>query len=412
MKTSLGKYFMGDSGIWVIYFFLCAISLVEVFSAGSALAYKDGSYLSPLLRQATFLGLGTFVVWALHCIPCRTYRIIPIIMVPASFLLLLYTLLFAKATNEGSRWIDLGLFSFQPSEVAKLSVIVAVALILSRMQQKEGASRNAIKYIMYVAAPIVLLIIPENFSTAALLSAVVLLMMFVGRVPLVQIGKVIGVLVLIGGLVFGTYSGLRAAGQDELVEKVHIFHRVNTWVSRLDDHASHDTDTDPEKFDLANNAQVGHANIAIASSGILGKMPGNSVERDFLAQAFSDFIFAIIIEELGLVGAFFVAMLYVVLLVRVGRMANRCERNFPPFLALGLTMMMVLQALANMLVAVGLFPVTGQPLPLISRGGTSTLIFCAYMGIILSVSRYSRQNPKPDHTPFDGAVEGVRRDDD
>ncbi len=412
MKTSLGKYFMGDSGIWVIYFFLCAISLVEVFSAGSALAYKDGSYLAPLLRQAVFLCLGTFVVWVLHCIPCRTYRILPIIMVPASFLLLLYTMLFGKATNEGSRWIDLGLFSFQPSEVAKLAVIVAVALILSRTQQKDGASRSAMKYILCVAGPIVVLIVPENFSTAALLSAVVLLMMFVGRVPLLQIGKVIGSLVLLCALVLGSYSALRAAGQDQLVKKVHVFHRVDTWVSRLDDHASHDSDTDPEKFDLANNAQVAHANIAIASSNVVGKMPGNSVERDFLAQAFSDFIFAIIIEELGLAGAFFVVMFYVILLIRVGRMAGRCERTFPPFLALGLTMMMVLQALANMLVAVGLAPVTGQPLPLISRGGTSTLIFCAYMGIILSVSRYSRQNPNPDHTPFDGAVEGVRRDDD
>jgi cell division protein FtsW len=172
------------------------------------------------------------------------------------------------------------------------------------------------------------------------------------------------------------------------IEKV--FHRTDTWKSRIDKFMS-GKEVAPQDVDLNKDAQVAHANIAIASSNVVGKGPGNSVERDFLSQAFSDFIYAIIIEEMGIEGAIFVAMLYIILLFRTGRIANRCENSFPAFLAMGLALLLVTQALFNMCVAVGLAPVTGQPLPLISKGGTSTIINCVYVGVILSVSRSAKK---------------------
>ena len=166
-----------------------------------------------------------------------------------------------------------------------------------------------------------------------------------------------------------------------------VFHRADTWKSRLMKFAD-DKEVAPEDYDLDKDAQVAHANIAIASSNVLGKGPGNSEQRDFLAQAFSDFIFAIVIEQLGLLGGGFIVMLYLWLLIRAGRIAKRSDKHFPAFLVMGIALLLVSQAMLNMMVAVGLFPVTGQPLPLISKGGTSTLINCAYIGMILSVSRY------------------------
>ena len=180
-----------------------------------------------------------------------------------------------------------------------------------------------------------------------------------------------------------------------------IFHRADTWKSRIDKFASPKEPT-PEEVDLDKDAQVAHANIAIASSNVVGKGPGNSVERDFLSQAFSDFIYAIIIEELGIEGAVVVAVLYIMLLFRTGRIASRCENNFPALLAMGLALLLVSQALFNMCVAVGLVPVTGQPLPLISKGGTSSMINCIYVGVILSVSRSAKkkgESPKPKPQP-------------
>jgi cell division protein FtsW len=169
-----------------------------------------------------------------------------------------------------------------------------------------------------------------------------------------------------------------------------MLHRADTWKGRILNFGKNDVS--PQDYDLDKDAQVAHANISIVSSGILGKGPGKSTERDFLAQAFSDFIYAIIIEELGIIGAAFVAFLYIVLLYRCARIASRCENNFPAFLAMGLGLLLVIQAAFNMMVAVGLAPVTGQPLPLISKGGTSTIINCAYIGAILSVSRSAKKN--------------------
>lgn len=404
MKKTIGSLFMGDRVIWVVFFFLCVISLVEVFSAASTLVYKSGNFWGPLIKQAAFLAVGTVVVVAIHRVPCRMFKALPIILLPISVVLLIITLGSDKS-NDAARWFDLGLFSFQPSELAKGTVVITVALILSRMQGPDGADKRAFKWIMWVAGPVCLLILPENLSTAGLLFGVVVLMMFIGRVSLVQIGKMIGVLVLLAALFVGVALVIP---KDSALAKVSVFHRVDTWRDRIADHGV--KVENPDSFNIDDNAQKAHANIAIASSRGIGKMPGNSVERDFLSQAFSDFIFAIIIEEMGIWGASIVVMLYVVLLFRAGRISSRCERNFPPFLAMGLTLLMVSQAVLNMLVAVGLFPVTGQPLPLISRGGTSTLINCAYIGMILSVSRYARQVSEPQHTDFDGTMKDIRHE--
>jgi cell division protein FtsW len=170
--------------------------------------------------------------------------------------------------------------------------------------------------------------------------------------------------------------------------KIPGLHRVETWQSRIKGFFEDKEAVPAAKYDIDKDAQIAHANIAIATSHVIGKMPGNSVQRDFLSQAFSDFIFAIVIEELGLLGGAFIVMLYLWLLIRAGRIAKRCDKYFPAFLVMGIALLLVCQAMLNMMVAVGLFPVTGQPLPLISKGGTSTLINCAYIGMILSVSRY------------------------
>jgi len=401
MKSS--KIFKGDKVIWVIFFFLCIISLVEVFSAASTLAYKSGSFWSPFVKQAIFLGIGTLIVIGVHNIPCRFFKVIPIFFLPVCGVLLLITSFFGGATNDAARWIEFGFLRFQPSEIAKGAVITAVALILARMQRKDGADPRAFKYIMWIVGIFFCLIFTENLSTAALLFGVVFLMMFIGRVPLLLLGKLVGL--LLGILLFIVFI-VKVVPEDSSIFNFPGFHRLSTWKARLEKHGN-DKELTAAEFDVEHNAQVAHANIAIASSRISGKGPGNSIERDFLSQAYSDFIFAIVIEELGIFGALGVVLLYVWLLFRAGRIASRCERNFPAFLAMGLALLLVSQAVLNMMVATGLFPVTGQPLPLISRGGTSTLITCTYIGMMLSVSRYAR-SAKEHSDPFVAEGESIK----
>ena len=394
MPVNTNKLFQGDRVIWVVFFFLCMISLIEVYSAASTLSYKSGDFTAPLFKQAIFLGVGTVIVVLVHNIPCRFFKIIPVLGWPLVIILLLLTLAMGVRENGGARWLPLFGFQFQPSELAKGVLITTVALILGAMQREDGADRKAMKYILLASAPICGLIVTENLSTTAILFGVVCMMMYIGRVPMIQLCKLIGVLVVSLALFISlAMTVFKNAPADSAL------HRFDTWAGRIerfvgveDEEAADKTAESEETFDLKENAQVGHAYIAIASSNIIGRMPGNSVERDFLSQAFSDFIYAIIIEEMGIFGGGFVAFLYIVLLFRTGRIASRCERNFPAFLAMGLALLLVFQASINMMVAVGLFPVTGQPLPLISRGGTSTLITCAYVGMILSVSRYARKN--------------------
>mgnify|MGYP000155174210 CR=1 FL=1 len=304
-----------------------------------------------------------------------------ILLLPISWVLLGSVFIVGALTNGARRWIDLGFFQFQPSELAKMATIISVAFILSLVQEEKGASSKAFRYILIVTGFSCALIFTENLSTAVLLALSVFLLMYVGRV-LSSSWEVVagGVGLLIIGVATIKYVPA------EVWDKVGI-HRMVTWQSRLDNHF--DTSiVPPEKFDIDGDAQVAHANIAIASSGILGKGPGNSVQRDFLSQAFSDFIYAIIIEELGLVGGAIVAFLYIWLLMRIGRIARNCDKPYYAFLVMGIGFLLVTQAMFNMLVAVASCRSRGQPLPLISKGGTSTLINCAYIGIVLSISRH------------------------
>ena len=404
MNKKIGNIFKGDKVIWMVFFFLCMISIVEVFSASSNLTYKSQNYMGPIVFHTVTIILGAVVAVVTLNIPCRYFKLMTPFLLIITVVLLLWVLATGERTGDASRWINIFGLTFQPSEIAKGTVVLATAQILIAMQRENGADKKAFKYILWIVVPIAMLIMVENLSTAALLCSVVFLMMFIGRVPMVQLGKLVGV---VAALALAGFLFIMAVGNDNNVavdkaktEQVSkpkeksklekILHRADTWKSRIKKFSNKEIIT-PDQYDLDKDAQVAHANIAIVSSNIIGKGPGQSVERDFLSQAFSDFIFAIVIEELGIVGATFVVFLYIVLVYRTARIASRCENNFPAFLAMGLALLLVIQAAFNMLVAVGIAPVTGQPLPLISKGGTSTIINCAYIGVILSVSRSAKK---------------------
>ncbi len=393
----------GDGIIWMVFFFLCIISIIEVFSASSTLTFKSGSYFGPVLRHTGLLIIGVVFMVATMNIKCKYFKIVTPFALFLSLFMLIAVLAVGQSTNGAQRWIGLFGIQFQPSELAKGALILAEAQILSAMQTETGADRRAFKYICWLSLPFVLLIAMENLSTAMLLCITIFIMMFIGRVPKSQLNRTIGVVVLLAALGIGAImlmgsneaKAKEPEGKMAMTEQVEtqekknglskIFHRADTWKARIDKFLSNE-EIAPADYDLDKDGQVAHANIAIASSNIVGKGPGNSVERDFLSQAFSDFIYAIIIEEMGIWGAFFVCLLYVILLFRTATIANRCSNAFPALLIMGIALLLVTQAFFNMMVAVGLAPVTGQPLPLISRGGTSTIMNCVYIGIILSVS--------------------------
>ena len=406
MNKTIGNIFKGDKVIWIVFFMLCMISLVEVFSASSNLTYKSNNFIMPIMKHAIMLAVGGFIAVVITNIPCRYFKLATPFLILISVATLLWVLFAGESINGANRVIEIAGQTFQPSEIAKGTIILSEAQILSAMQTERGADRKAFKYILIIALPMIFLIGLENLSTALLLFASMFLLMFIGRVPWIQLGKLAGICVgfaLMGILLIEIVGDDTKVEDSKLtkVEKVEkpkkergaiekMFHRADTWKARINKFTD-DTEVAPQDYDLDKDAQVAHANIAIVSSNVIGKGPGNSVERDFLAQAFSDFIYAIIIEEMGLFGATLVVFLYIVLLFRTARIANRCDNNFPAFLCMGLALMLVIQASANMLVAVGIVPVTGQPLPLISKGGTSTIINCAYIGAILSVSRTAKK---------------------
>ncbi len=422
----LTNIFQGDRIIWMIFFLLCIISVVEVYSSSSRLGYKSGNYWFAATYHSVILIFGVIAMIGVLNIPCRYFKLATPILVPTSILLLILVYIIGTKENDAARWIKIfGIIPIQPSEIAKGTIVLATAHILSQLQGPDGAHPNATKYILGTSLPIILLIFPENFSTAALLWGVVFIMMIIGRVPMKHIGYIISICVIAAIIVITlvlsigkSETQLNAESQDQQLTEVvttakdgtvnsvetkevdeeeaakkkrgGILHRLDLWKQRIDNFFDK-TYVAPEDYDLDKNGQVGHANIAIASSHIIGVGPGNSVQRDFLPLAFSDFIYAIIFEELGLAGAAFVALLYISLLFRTGYIARRCANPFPAFLAMGLALLIVVQALFNMMVATGLAPVTGQPLPLISKGGTSSIINCVYIGMILSISRTAKK---------------------
>ena len=405
MNKKIGNIFKGDKVVWMIFFFLCMVSIVEVFSASSGLTYKSQNYIGPIVYHTGTIVVGVLVAIITLNIPCRYFKLMTPFLMLLSAVTLLWVLLAGTKVGDAGRWISLFGFTFQPSEIAKGTIVLAVAQVLAAMQREDGADKNTFKWIMRITVPACFLIGLENLSTAAMLFVVVYLMMLIGLVPIRQLAKLAAVIIV---FVVFALSMVMIVGHDNSDEETQlaqteqvvtqpkkknaiekIFHRADTWKSRIMKFGK--PKPSPQEYDLDKDAQVAHANIAIVSSGIIGKGPGKSTERDFLSQAFSDFIYAIIIEELGIVGAFVVMCLYIFLLYRCARIASRCENNFPAFLAMGLGLLLVIQATFNMMVAVGLAPVTGQPLPLISKGGTSTIINCAYIGAILSVSRSAKQ---------------------
>ncbi len=408
MNNKIGNIFKGDKVIWMVFFFLCMISIVEVFSASSNLTYKSQNYVGPIAFHTITIIVGAVVAVFTLNIPCRYFKLMTPFLLIISGITLLWVLVGGESINGANRVISLpGGITFQPSEIAKGTMVLITAQILSAMQREEGADKKAFKYILMIVVPTTALIGIENLSTAALLFAVIFMMMFIGRVPMTQLGKLLGACAFLVALFLTLVLTIGSIGANQedtkqttevvngetdtkVIKGGGVFHRFVTWRNRIVKHLDK-KDIAPDEYDLDKDAQVAHANIAIVSSNIIGKGPGQSVERDFLSQAFSDFIFAIVIEELGIIGASFVVLLYIVLLYRTARIASRCENNFPAFLAMGLALLLVVQASFNMLVAVGIAPVTGQPLPLISKGGTSTIINCAYIGAILSVSRSAKK---------------------
>ena len=417
----INNIFKGDKVIWAVFFLLCIVSIIEVYSASSSLGYKSGNYWKAATYHTFLLLIGLGVIVMTLNIKCKFFKLATPILVPLAFFMLILVFFCGTKENDAARWLKIGFIPIQPSEIAKGAMVLATAQILSAMQIADGAAPKAMKYVLITGAFLILPIAPENLSTAVMLSFVVFLMMIIGRVPLKQLGLLVSVCVLLIGLGIGSILALGKTPENSLTdkEKMHlteeiqetedgipvaikdkeknekkveltgvqkIAHRFDTWKGRIMEFSNKE-EVPPEKYDLDKNGQVGYARIAIVSSNGWGCGPGNSVERDFLSQAFSDFIYAIVIEELGLGGAFVVAFLYVVLLFRTGIIARRCKNPFPAYLAMGLALLMVTQALFNMMVAVGLVPVTGQPLPLISKGGTSSIINCLYIGVILSISR-------------------------
>lgn len=392
------NFFKGDKAVWMIYFFLCMVSLVEIYSASSNLTYKSGTHWTPMISQFGFLLTGFIIILIVHRIPCKYFKLLPLILLPLAIVLLVCTRLFSGEINATQRWMQLGAFSFQPSEIAKVALILALAMILSKTQNEtkkqtkngvrtivratKGGYSQPFKYCGILTLLVCGLICTENLSTAGLLFVVAVAMMFIGHIPYDLMFKGLGTMAAFGVIALTLMFILPEEQLGGFAK------RATTWKARIENWFEPEEKNATIKMEDVQSQEVS-ASIAISNSNVIGRGPGNSEGRDFLYHAESDFIYAIVIEEMGVFGGLFVLALYLALLVRVGRISQRCDKFFPAFLVMGLGMMIVLQALVNMGVAVGLLPVTGQTLPLISRGGTSILMVSFNIGMILSISRYA-----------------------
>ncbi len=384
MDSLLKRYLKGDATIWMVFAMLCIVSIIEMYSASSQLAYSAESHTAPMLRHVGFLALGAILAVIVHVIPYRFIRLFAYVGLVLSFFLLIFVLLKGEKSNDASRWLTIFGFKFQPSELAKISVIVVAADFISRIKNHKTDEKKYFWSTVLMLAVICPLILLENFSTAFVLFGVVMLMMFIGKVSLIRL-SLLGV-----SLVFMLVMGYTIVKNVPKESMPKFFDRSYTWVGRIDRFTEEKDKT--QKYVITDeNLQEQHGKIAIARGGFFGLGPGNSIQRDYLPQAYSDFIYAIIVEETGLIGGVFVILLYLILLFRAGKIATESPSVFPAVLVIGLSLMIVIQTFVSMSVATSLGPVTGQPLPLISRGGTSTLITCIYFGIILGITSQIKQ---------------------
>jgi len=405
MKGELVSRTRGDRYIWGILLILSLISILVVYSATGSLAYKmnKGNTSMYLFKQLSFTMLGLLIVFFLHRMNYTVFTKVASILFLLSIPLLLYTLFFGTRINEGSRWIKLPVINLtlQTSDLAKLALFMYISRLLSRKQEVIKDFKTGFLPIVVPVLIICALIMPANLSNALLTGATSLLLMFIGRISFKHIALTILValipisIIVMIAVITHTNTTADVTGKKAIAEKMKSVGRFGTWVGRVQDFMYSNEKDIPY--------QVQQANIAIANGNIfMGLGPGNSRQRNFLPQAYNDFIFSIIIEEYGLLGATFIVFVYLLFLFRCIQIFRRCPYAFGAFLALGLSFTLVIQALANMAVNVHLLPVTGVTLPLVSMGGSSYLFTCASIGIILSVARNAEQlegketlNPSP-----------------
>jgi cell division protein FtsW len=397
MREKFKKYFKGDLGIWMLIFILAIVSMLTVYSATGSLAYKrmDGNTTYFLFRHLTFLAVGIGIIYIVHNISYKIFFSLSIILLYLSVILLTLTLAIGVNLNEASRWLTLpgtGL-TFQTSDLAKIALITYIARILSMSQDNISDFKKVLKPILIWTVIICGLILPANFSTAAMLFLISLGLMFIGRIPVKQLMLVIGTAVVGGALFLMVIWNFPQIG------------RFKTWKTRIETFVDKDSNTD-------NNYQANQAKIAIVNGGLFGKGPGNSVQRNYIPHPYSDFIYAIIIEEYGLIGGFMALLMYLFLLYRVGIIVKKSKRTFQAFLATGLALSLVIQALINMAVAVNIFPVTGQTLPFVSMGGTSIIFTSGAFGIILNISRQVYFDQQQDDINTENIIENNENSSD
>ncbi len=382
MKNFLAN-FKGDKVIWAVVLILSIFSILAVYSSTGTLAYRSkiaaGNTEFYLVKHLFILLMGIGLMYLSHLIKYTNYSKISQILVFLAIILLPITLFTGESVNDASRWLTLPIINlkFQTSDLAKLALIMYLARMISRKQEQMEDFK---KGFLPIAIPVVLIcifILPANFSTAAILFATCLILMFVGRVSLKYIIYMIGIMLIAGGLFI------------LILKTTHNQGRLSTWVNRIETFFGDDSKQNPDDI-----YQVTQSKIAVASGGIIGKFPGNSTQRNMLPQAYSDFIYAIILEEYGFIGGIIILLLYMVLLYRGIRIATKCEKTFGILLGLGISFALVFQAVINMGIVVDLLPNTGQPLPLISMGGTSIWFTSIGIGIMLSISRANDESEK------------------
>lgn len=382
MDKVFSRFIKGDKAICLVFLILCVISAIVMFSASSTLAYKSSSHVAPLLQHITFLIFGIAVAFLVQLINPKLIKIFGYLGLALSWLFLIYALLRGVSHNDAARWVQLFGVQFQPSELAKLSLIIVISDMIDRSQNPNEKHINWFLYIILASGFTCVLILFENLSTALILFAVIVLMMFIGKLPMKKLSLLLFSLI---ALAAGSYFLVKAIPSENMPA---LFDRAYTWVSRVDNFLS----PEANKFLITDeNRQVAHGQMAVARGGILGVGPGNSIERDFLPGAFSDFIYSIILEEFGSIGGGILILLYLVILFRAGMITKSCETVYSAILVIGVALIITLQAFVSMAVSVHLGPVTGQPLPLISRGGTSIIATCIYFGLILNVTRYNEK---------------------